>query len=104
MQPAAALIGIPGTGTVGFSQGLLAGSVGAFVALGGILLLLGNARRNTWPKLLVGSVTVGLVCGVLGTGVLAAIYPSNFFWIVLAWTIGYGLLLSALVGRSARIM
>lgn len=102
--PAAALIGIPGPATVGFSQGLLAGSVGAFVALGGILLLLGNARQTTWPRLLIGSVVVGLVCGLLGTGILAAVYPSNFFWIVLAWTIGYGLLLSAMVGRSARTM
>lgn len=104
VQPAAALIGIPGPGTVGFSQGLLAGSVGAFVALGGIVLLLGTVRRNTWPLLLIGSIALGLACGLLGTGVLAAIYPSNFFWIVLAWTIGYGLLLAALVGRWARIM
>ena len=74
------------------------------MALGGIVLLLGTVRRNTWPLLLIGSIALGLACGLLGTGVLAAIYPSNFFWIVLAWTIGYGLLLAALVGRWARIM
>jgi hypothetical protein len=104
IQPMAALIGIPGPGTLGFSQGLLAGGVGALVALSGIALLLGDIRRNGWLAVLVGSVLLGFVCGLLGTGLLAAVYPSNFFWMVLAWTLGYGVLISVLVSRSARTM
>jgi len=104
VHPLAALIGIPGPATVGFSQGLLGGSVGAFVSLAGVALLLGNIRSDGWFGIAVGSVVLGAVCGLLGTGVLAGIYPSNYFWIVLAWTLGYGVLLSLLVGRSARTM
>jgi len=104
IQPMAALIGIPGPGTLGFSQGLLAGGVGALVALSGIALLLGDIRRNGWLAILVGSVLLGFACGLLGTGLLAAVYPSNFFWMVLAWTLGYGVLISVLVSRSARTM
>ena len=104
VHPLEALIGIPGPATVGFSQGLLGGSVGAFVSLAGVALLLGNIRSDGWFGIAVGSVVLGAVCGLLGTGVLAGIYPSNYFWIVLAWTLGYGVLLSLLVGRSARTM
>jgi hypothetical protein len=104
VQPLAALIGVPGPATVGFSQGLLGGTIGAFVSLAAVALLLGNVRSKSWLGVAVGSVVLGLVCGLLGTGLLAAIYPSNFFWIVLAWTLGYGVLLSLLVSRSARTM
>lgn len=104
IQPTATLIGIPGPATLGFSQGLLAGGVGALVALSGIALLLGNIRRQGWLAVLIGSALLGVVCGLMGGGLLAAIYPSNFFWMVLAWTLGYGALISVLVSRSARIM
>jgi hypothetical protein len=104
IQPVAALIGIPGPATLGFSQGLLAGGVGALVALTGIALLLGNIRRQGWLAVLIGSVVLGVVCGSMGAGLLSALYPSNFFWMVLAWTLGYGALISVLVSRSARIM
>jgi hypothetical protein len=104
IQPVAVLIGIPGPATLGFSQGLLAGGVGALVALSGIALLLGNIRRQGWVAVGIGSVVLGVVCGLMGGGLLSAIYPSNFFWMVLAWTLGYGALISVLVSRSARIM
>lgn len=105
IQPMVAAIGIPGPGTVGFSQGLLSGTVGAFVALGGIMLLVGNVHQRDWLRLAVGSLALGLVCALLGTGILSFINSSNFFWIVIVWTLGYGALLASLVAtRSAKTM
>ena len=89
----------------GFINGVLSGFGGAFVSLGGIALLMGNVGRNRWIEILVGSLGLGLACGILGLGVLKPIYASNFFWISVVWTFVYGLLLTRLaLSRSASTM
>jgi hypothetical protein len=89
----------------GFINGVLSGFGGAFVSLGGIALLIGNVGRNRWIEILVGSLGLGLACGILGLGVLKPLYASNFFWISVVWTFVYGLLLTRLaLGRSASTM
>ena len=89
----------------GFINGVLSGFGGAFVSLGGIALLIGNVGRDRWIRILVGSLGLGLACGILGLGVLKPIYQSNFFWISVIWTFVYGLLLTRLaLGRSANSM
>lgn len=89
----------------GFINGVLSGFGGAFVSLGGIALLIGNVGRNRWIEILVGSLGLGLACGILGLGVLKPLYASNFFWISVVWTFAYGLLLTRLaLGRSASTM
>ncbi len=86
----------------GVINGLLSGFGGAFVALGGIALLIGNVHRDRWIKILMGSLGLGLACAILGLGILKPIYPSNFFWISIVWTLVYGLLLTRLaLGRPA---
>ncbi len=105
VDPVLAIFGFSGELAVGFVNGLLAGFAGAFFALGGIALLVGGFRRSDWLRLTAGSVGIGLVCGVLGLGPLKPLYHSNFFWIAVAWTLLYGLLMTWLVaGRSARTM
>ena len=78
----------------GFINGFLAGFVGAFAAAAGIAMLMGNVSSQRWLRLLLATLAIGLVCGLLGLGPLHAIYPSNFFFISVFWTFGYGLLLS----------
>ena len=86
----------------GFINGVLSGFGGAFVALGGIALLIGDVGRQRWINILVGSLGLGVICGILGTGVLKPVYSSNFVWISVVWTFGYGLLLTRLaLGRPA---
>ena len=105
VDPVLAIFGFSGELAVGFVNGLLAGFAGAFFALGGIALLVGGFRRSDWLRLTAGSVGIGLVCGILGLGPLKPLYHSNFFWIAVAWTLLYGLLMTWLVaGRSARTM
>ena len=105
VDPVLAIFGFSGELAVGFVNGLLAGFAGAFFALGGIALLVGGFRRSDWLRLTAGSVGIGLVCGVLGLGPLKPLYHSNFFWIAVAWTLLYGLLMTWLVaGRSARTL
>jgi hypothetical protein len=101
----AAIIGVPGPGTTLFCMGFLGGAVGAFVALSGVALLLGGVRRREWLWLTVGSVAIGLLSGLLYTGVLMTLYRGSYFWMVVGWTAAFGAMLSWLVaGRSARSM
>lgn len=103
--PLAAVIGIPGAGTTLFSMGLIGGTVGAFVSLAGVALLLGAVSRRQWAWIAIGSVAIGVLCGLLYTGVLFTLFSGSYFWMVLGWTAGYGVLLSWLVaGRAARSM
>jgi hypothetical protein len=105
VEPLMALFNTEADQARGFINGLLSGFGGAFVALGGIALLIGNVGRDRWLKILVGSLGLGLACGILGLGVLKPLYPSNFFWISIVWTFVYGLLLTRLaLGRSANTM
>lgn len=105
VEPAMALVATDSDLARGFINGVLSGFGGAFVALGGIALLIGNVGRDRWIESLVGSLVLGLLDGVLGLGVLKPIYSSNFFWISIAWVAGYGLLLTRLaLKRSASTM
>lgn len=105
VEPAMALVATDSDLARGFINGVLSGFGGAFVALGGIALLIGNVGRDRWIESLVGSLVLGLLDGVLGLGVLKPIYSSNFFWISIAWIAGYGLLLARLaLKRSASTM
>jgi hypothetical protein len=89
----------------GFINGVLSGFGGAFIALGGIALLIGNVGRDRWIKILLGSAVLGLACGLLGTGMVKFLHSSNFFWISVVWVFVYGLLLTRLaLGRSASTM
>jgi hypothetical protein len=105
VEPLMALFNTEADQARGFINGLLSGFGGAFVALGGIALLIGNVGRERWIEILVGSLGLGLACAILGLGLLKPIYASNFFWISIAWTFVYGLLLTRLaLGRSASTM
>ncbi|MBN9001909.1 MAG: toll/interleukin-1 receptor domain-containing protein [Rhizobiales bacterium] len=105
VEPLMALFNTPSDQARGFINGVLSGFGGAFVSLGGIALLIGNVGRDRWIKILLGSLALGLACGVLGLGVLKPLYQSNFFWISVVWTFVYGLLLTRLaLGRSASSM
>ncbi|RYE07524.1 MAG: toll/interleukin-1 receptor domain-containing protein [Hyphomicrobiales bacterium] len=104
VDPLMAIFGTDHDSVRGLINGFLAGAVGAFIALAGIALLIGKVRRERWLKLALGSLALGLVCGLLGMGPLFAIYSSNFFWIAVVWTLGYGVLLTGLAGRSASSM
>ena len=102
VEPTMSLFNTQSDQARGFINGVLSGFGGAFVALGGIALLIGNVGRDRWIKILVGSLGLGLACGVLGLGILKPIYSSNFFWISIVWTFVYGLLLTRLaLHRSA---
>ncbi|MBI4923667.1 MAG: toll/interleukin-1 receptor domain-containing protein [Devosia nanyangense] len=105
VEPTMALFATEADQARGFINGTYSGFGGAFVALGGIALLIGNVGRDRWISILLGSLALGLVCGILGTGVLKSVYTSNFFWISIVWTFSYGLLLTRLAaGRSASTM
>lgn len=96
VEPTMSLINNQSDQARGFINGVYSGFGGAFVALGGIALLIGNVGRDRWIKILVGSLILGLVCGIFGLGIMKAIYESNFFFISVSWLIGYGLLLTGL--------
>ena len=105
VEPLMLLFGTDSDLARGFINGVLSGFGGAFVALGGIALLIGNVRRDGWIEILIGSLVLGLLDGVLGLGVLKPIYSSNFFWISIVWIAGYGVLLTRLaLNRSASTM
>lgn len=86
----------------GFINGIYSGFGGSFVALAGIALLIGNVGRNHWIEILVGSLVLGLACGILGLGPLKPLYESNFFWISICWLIGYGVMLTRLALANRR--
>lgn len=94
VEPLMAVFGTDSDLARGFINGFLAGFVGAFAAAAGIAMLMGNVSSQRWLRLLLATLAIGLVCGLLGLGPLHAIYPSNFFFISVFWTFGYGLLLS----------
>jgi hypothetical protein len=103
VEPLMAVFGTDSDAARGFINGSLAGFGGAFVAAGGIALLMGGVGSDRWARLFAASLGLGLVCGVLGTGVLSGLYGSNFFWISVVWTLGYGLILTWLAtARPAR--
>ena len=58
VQPLVTATGIPGEGTVGFVQGLMSGTVGAFVGLGGIALLMGHVTQREWLRIAAGSLVL----------------------------------------------
>jgi hypothetical protein len=103
VEPLMAVFGTDSDAARGFINGSLAGFGGAFVAAGGIALLIGGVGGDRWGRLLAACLGLGLVCGMLGTGMLHGLYGSNFFWISVVWTLGYGLILTWLAtGRPAR--
>jgi hypothetical protein len=105
VEPTMALFNTTSDQARGFINGFYSGFGGAFVALGGIALLIGNVGRDRWISILIGSLGLGLACAILGLGVLRPIYESNFFWISTVWIVGYGVLLTRLaLGRSASTM
>lgn len=105
VEPTMALFNTTTDQARGFINGFYSGFGGAFVALGGIALLIGNVGRERWIEILLGSLGLGLADAILGLGVLSAIYESNFFWISIVWLAGYGVLLTRLaLGRSASSM
>jgi hypothetical protein len=105
VEPTMALFNTEADQARGFINGVLSGFGGAFVTLGGVALLIGNVSRDRWVKILVGSLGLGFACGILGTGLLKSLYPSNFFWISVVWIFVYGLLLTRLaLHRSASTM
>jgi hypothetical protein len=96
VEPTMSLFNTQSDQARGFINGVYSGFGGAFVALGGIALLIGNVGRERWIRMLVGSLILGLVCGVFGLGLMKPFYESNFFFISTAWLIGYGILLTGL--------
>lgn len=105
VEPTMSLINNGSDQARGFINGFYSGFGGAFFALGGIALLIGNVARDRWLKILVGSLGLGLACAILGLGIMKPIYGSNFFWISTVWIFVYGLLLTRLaLGRSASTM
>jgi hypothetical protein len=96
VEPTMSLFNTTSDQARGFINGVYSGFGGAFVALGGIALLIGNVGRDRWIKMLVGSLILGLVCGIFGLGLMKPIYESNFFFISTAWLIGYGIMLTGL--------
>ena len=94
VEPLMAVLGTESDFARGFINGFLAGFFGAFVAAAGIALLMGSVSAERWLGLFVSTLAIGIVCGLLGLGPLHAFYPSNFFFISVFWTLGYGLLLT----------
>jgi hypothetical protein len=103
VEPAMAMFGTDSDLARGFINGILAGFAGSFFAAGGIALLMGNLDSRKWLTLLIATLGIGLVCGVLGLGPLHALYPSNFFFISVAWTLCYGLLLTWLASGQKQL-
>lgn len=90
----ASAIGFGGEATTRFSQGLLAGFVGSFIALGGIALLAGVTSPMFWGRIVTGCIVLALVCAVVSAGLLSFVSDSYIFWLVTVWTLGYGLLMT----------
>ncbi len=103
--PFAMVLGLGPEIAVGASQAFLAGTVGALISSAGVALLMGNVGGRGWTIVTGGSLLLGIVCGIVGGGLFYRIYPSNFFWIVWVWSVGYGVLLAMLAAsRPARII
>jgi hypothetical protein len=102
VEPTMSLFNTTADQARGFINGFYSGFGGAFVALGGIALLIGNVGRDRWIRILAGSLLLGLVSGIFGLGIMKPVYESNFFFISVSWLIGYGLLLTQLALGSRK--